>query len=187
VATQKSKPRSRKRRRNGRAASAVAPPRGQTGVAETRVEERAARPRSGPRRANPLGAYGERPPSPFGGVPVAEIAIAGGFVALVVGVIQHGGPALFGGVFLCLLGVTEVTAREHFSGYRSHTVLLAGIPAVVAEFVIVLTVGAPAIRVLLLVPVAAVFGACAWFLRRRFRVARQARIAKPPALRSDAS
>jgi hypothetical protein len=154
---------------------------------ETRVEERAARPRSGPRRANPLGAYGERPPSPFGGVPVAEIAIAGGFVALVVGVIQHGGPALFGGVFLCLLGVTEVTAREHFSGYRSHTVLLAGIPAVVAEFVIVLTVGPPAIRVLLLVPVAAVFGACAWFLRRRFRVARQARIAKPPALGSDAS
>jgi hypothetical protein len=98
-------------------------------------------------------------------------------------VIQHGGPALIGGVVLCLLGVTEVTAREHFSGYRSHTVLLAGIPAVVAEFVIVLTVGPPAIRVLLLVPVAAVFGACAWLLRRRFLVARQARLAKPPALR----
>jgi hypothetical protein len=114
---------------------------------------------------------------------VSEIAIGGGLVALVFGVIQHGGPALIGGVVLCLLGVTEVTAREHFSGYRSHTVLLAGIPAVVAEFVIVLTVGPPAIRVLLLVPVGAVFGACAWFLRRRFLVARQARIAKPPALR----
>jgi hypothetical protein len=50
----------------------------------------------------------------------------------------------------------------------------------VAEFVIVLTVGPPAIRVLLLVPVAAVFGVCAWFLRRRFLVARQARIARPP-------
>jgi hypothetical protein len=114
---------------------------------------------------------------------VSEIAIGGGLVALVFGVIQRGGPALIGGVVLCLLGVTEVTAREHFSGYRSHTVLLAGIPAVVAEFVIVLTVGPPAIRVLLLVPVGAVFGACAWFLRRRFLVARQARIAKPPALR----
>jgi hypothetical protein len=133
-------------------------------------EEKPDRARSGPRRANPLGAYGERPPSPFGGV-----------VALVFGVIQQGGPALVGGVALCLLGVTEVTAREHFSGYRSHTILLAGIPAVVAEFVIVLTVGPPAIRVLLLVPVAAVFGACAWFLRRRFLVARQARLAKPPA------
>jgi hypothetical protein len=116
-------------------------------------------------------------------VPVSEIAIAAGLVALVFGVIRRGGPALIGGVVLCLLGVTEVTAREHFSGYRSHTVLLAGIPAVAAEFVIVFTVGPPAIRVLLLVPVAAVFGACAWFLRRRFLVARQARIARPPALR----
>jgi hypothetical protein len=113
---------------------------------------------------------------------VSEIAILAGAVALVVGVIRHGGPALIGGVILCLLGVTEVTGREHFSGYRSHTVLLAAIPAVVAEFVIVLTVGAPSIRVLLLVPVAAVFGACAWFLRRRFLVARQARLARPTKL-----
>ena len=50
----------------------------------------------------------------------------------------------------------------------------------VAEFVIVLTVGTPAVRVLLLLPVGAVFGVCAWFLRRRFLVARQARLAKPP-------
>lgn len=136
-------------------------------------------PRSGPRRTSPLGAYGERPPGPFGGLPVSEFAIFAGAVVLIVGVIQHGGPALIGGVVLCLLGVTEVTAREHFSGYRSHTVLLAAIPAVIAEFVIVLTVGTPAARVLLLVPVAAVFGACAWFLRRRFLLARQARLAKP--------
>lgn len=110
---------------------------------------------------------------------MSEFAIFAGAVVLIVGVTQHGGPALIGGVVLCLLGVTEVTAREHLSGYRSHTVLLAAIPAVVAEFVIVLTVGTPAVRVLLLVPVAAVFGACAWFLRRRFLVARQARLAKP--------
>jgi hypothetical protein len=132
-----------------------------------------------PRRASPLGAYGERPPSPFGGLPVSEFAIFAGLVVLVVGVIRHGGPALVGGVVLCLLGVSEVTAREHFSGYRSHTVLLAAIPAVVAEFLIVLVVTTPVARVVLLVPVAAVFGACAWFLRRRFLVARQARLARP--------
>jgi hypothetical protein len=126
-----------------------------------------------------MGAYGERPPGPFGGLPVSEFAIFAGAVVLIVGVIRHGGPALVGGVVLCLLGVTEVTAREHLSGYRSHTVLLAAIPAVLAEFVIVLAVGTPSVRVLLLVPVAAVFGACAWFLRRRFLVARQARLAKP--------
>ena len=131
------------------------------------------------RRASPLGAYGERPPGLFGGLPVSEFAIFAGLVALIVGVFRHGGPALVGGVVLCLLGVSEVTAREHFSGYRSHTILLAAIPAVVAEFVIVLTVGAPAARVLLLVPVAVVFGVCAWLLRRRFLVARQVRLARP--------
>jgi hypothetical protein len=133
------------------------------------------------RRASPLGAYGERPPSPFGGLPVSELAILAGAVTMVFGVIRHGGPALIGGVVLCLLGVTEVTAREHFSGYRSHTILLAAIPAVVIEFVIVLTVGAPRLRALLLIPVAAAFAACAWFLRRRFLIARQARLARPTA------
>ncbi len=84
---------------------------------------------------------------------MSEFAIFAGVIALIVGVIRHGGPALIAGVVICLLGVTEVTSREHFSGYRSHTVLLAAIPAVVVEFVIVLTVGAPAVRLLLLVPV----------------------------------
>lgn len=131
------------------------------------------------RRATPLGAYGERPPGPFGGLPVSEVAIFAGLIALIVGAVRQAGPALVGGVVLCLVGVSEVTAREHFSGYRSHTVLLAAIPAVVAEFVIVLTVGAAVVRVLLLVPVATVFGVCAWFLRRRFLLARQARLARP--------
>ncbi|MGA8334238.1 MAG: hypothetical protein WB761_05830, partial [Solirubrobacteraceae bacterium] len=126
--------------------------------------------------------YGERPPGRFGGLPVSEIAILAGAVALVVGIINHGGPALIAGVVICLFGVVEVTTREHFSGYRSHTVLLAAIPAVAVEFLIALTVGPPAIRALLLVPVAAVFALCAWFLRRRFLVARQARLARPAKL-----
>jgi hypothetical protein len=129
-----------------------------------------------------MGAYGERPPGRFGGLPVSEIAIFAGAVALVVGIINHGGPALIAGVVICLFGVVEVTTREHFSGYRSPTVLLAAIPAVAVEFLIALTVGPPAIRALLLVPVAAVFASCSWFLRKRFLVARQARLARPAKL-----
>ena len=176
MATQRSQPRSRKRRHSRSAgvvtASTARAPR--TEEAPTNGEPRASR-----RRANPLGAYGERPPGPFGGLPVSELAILAGAVSIVVGVINQGGAALVGGLILCLLGVTEVTSREHFSGYRSHTVLLAAVPAVVAEFVIALTVGPPRIKALLLVPVAAVFALCAWFLRRRFLVARQARLARP--------
>ena len=129
-----------------------------------------------------MGAYGERPRSPFGGLPVAEIAIFIGVVVLVIGVIDHATVALIGGVVICLFGVVEVTTREHFSGYRSHTVLLAAIPAVAAEFVIALTVGTPAVRALLLVPVGVVFAICAYFLRKRFLIARQARIARPQKL-----
>ncbi len=110
---------------------------------------------------------------------MSEIAILAGAVALVVGFIRHGGPALVGGLVLCVLGVIEVTAREHFSGFRSHTVMLAAVPAVLVEALIAFTVGPPALKLLLLVPVAAVFAVCAWFLRRRFLVARQARLARP--------
>ena len=110
---------------------------------------------------------------------MSEFAILAGVVALVFGVIRHGGPALIIGVAMCVFGVLEFTAREHFSGYRSHTIMLAAIPAVVVEFVIALTVGPPAVRALLLVPVGVVFAVCAWFLRKRFLIARQARIAKP--------
>jgi len=49
-----------------------------------------------------------------------------GLVALAIGVIgAH--PTLLGvGVVLAGLGGLEVSVREHFAGYRSHTTLLAG-------------------------------------------------------------
>jgi hypothetical protein len=177
VASPRSKRRSRKRRTHGAAHAPSTPRPSATPTSARRAATQ--QPQPGRRRASPLGAYGERPPSPFGGLPVAEIAIFAGAVVLVVGVINRGGVALIGGVVICLFGVLEVTTREHFSGYRSHTVLLAAIPAVAVEFLIALTVGPPAVRALLLVPVAAVFATCAWFLRKRFLIARQARIAKP--------
>ena len=126
-----------------------------------------------------LGTVGERPPGPFGGLPVSEIAIFAGLVGLIVGLIQ-GGIVVVVGIAVCALGVLEITAREHFSGFRSHTMLLAAVPAVGIEIVLVETV-APRQRAVLLVAVVPVFAACFWFLRRRFQVARQARLARPPA------
>jgi hypothetical protein len=179
VPAQRSQPRSRKRRRSRSAAVVAASASREPRTPRNDDARTTAEPRPSRRRANPLGAYGERPPSPFGPIPVSELAILGGGVALAVGAINQASPALIGGLLLCVFGVTEVTAREHFSGYRSHTILLAAMPAVVAEFVIALTVGEPRVKALLLVPVAGVFAVCAWFLRGRFLVARQARIARP--------
>ncbi len=142
----------------------------------------AARPKPPAARAQgPTGTVGERPAGPFGGVPVSEIAIFVGAIGLVVGLIRGGGPALIVGLIVCVLGVVEVTAREHLSGYRSHTILLAAIPAVGAEALVVALVGEPRYRLLLLLVVVPIYAGLFWLLRRRFLAARQARLARPPA------
>jgi len=68
----------------------------------------------------------ERPPAPWGNFPLAELSVLAGIVCLAVGFFG-GTPKLVGvGVVLAGLGGLEVSAREHFAGYRSHTTLLAG-------------------------------------------------------------
>ena len=109
-------------------------------------------------------------------MPVSEFAIFAGLVALVVGMLNHGGAALEVGIIVMALGVTEVTAREHFSGYRSHATLLAFMPAVIVEAAYALVVGVPQQRILLVVPAVPIFALCYWLLRRHFRVARHARV-----------
>ena len=76
----------------------------------------------------------ERPPAPWGKVPLAELTILGGIVSLIVGIVGQHPTAIGVGVALAGLGGMEVAIREHFAGYRSHTTLLAGA-------VFVLTVG----------------------------------------------
>ena len=169
---------SRKRRNQGSAPRAVQSQRREQRAERRVVSERRERQRQG----NPLGSYGERPESPFGGLPVSELLIFAGGVALVVGFIQGGGAALIVGFVVCALGVVEVTAREHFSGYRSHTLLLAAIPTVGVEFALVATIGSGAShRTELLAAVIPVFLLLFWVLRKRFQIARQARVARPPS------
>ena len=150
-------------------------------MASTRREERTERQvqtkREVQRGNRVLGREGERPESPFGGLPISELAILVGLIASVVGFIQGGGPALVAGLIILALGVIEITAREHFSGYRSHTALLAAIPSVALEAGVVLAFK-PSQRGLLLLVVVPVFAGLFWWLRRRFLIARQARVAR---------
>ena len=175
----------RARNPNGARASGAPNRPGRERCPPTRREERAERrvvvDRDRRRGQRQLGREGERPPSPFGGLPISELAILAGFIAAVIGVIKGGGPALVVGVVVCALGVIEVTAREHFSGYRSHTTLLAAMPAVGVEVGLVAALGEPRQRALLLLAVVPVYALGFWLLRRRFQTARQARVARPPA------
>jgi hypothetical protein len=175
VAVQKSKRRSRKRRNPGAAPRAV-PSQRRERVAERQV----AGTREQRQVNNSLKAYGERPPSPFGGLPVSEVAILAGAVALIIGFVNRGGPALIVGVIVCALGVLEFTGREHFSGYRSHATLLAAVTVVALELAVVAIAGAPRQRFLLLLVIVPAWAVLFWLLRRRFAVARQARVARGP-------
>jgi hypothetical protein len=124
--------------------------------------------------------YGEPPANPFGGLPVSELAIFFGAIAVIVGWTTSAGPALVVGIIVCVLGVAEVTAREHFSGYRSHTTMLAGLPAVGVGVALIALVGGSLHRGTLLLIVLPVFGILFWVLRKRFINARQARLIRPP-------
>jgi len=69
----------------------------------------------------------DRPPAPWGSFPLAELTVLAGIVTLVIGVVSRSPTAIGVGVVLAGLGGLEVSAREHFAGYRSHTTLLAGV------------------------------------------------------------
>lgn len=69
----------------------------------------------------------ERPPAPWGAFPLAELTVLAGIVLLVVGFAGGSTRALVLGLALGALGGLEVSVREHFAGYRSHTTLLAGV------------------------------------------------------------
>jgi lysylphosphatidylglycerol synthetase-like protein (DUF2156 family) len=81
------------------------------------------KPRPTPKRVS---APDERPPAPWGSVPLAELVILAGIISLAIGLFGGSLTAIGVGVALAGLGGLEVSIREHFAGYRSHTTLLAG-------------------------------------------------------------
>jgi hypothetical protein len=72
----------------------------------------------------------ERPPAPWGSFPLVEVMVLVALVLLVAGFLfvkGHQGAVMIGvGVALGALAGLELSIREHFAGYRSHTLLLAG-------------------------------------------------------------
>jgi len=86
-----------------------------------------------PARRRRAASLDERPPAPWGNVPLVELVVLAGIVMLVVGFIAGGrtGTVLIAaGAILCSLAGLELSIREHFGGFRSHTFLLSGAVAV---------------------------------------------------------
>lgn len=81
-----------------------------------------------------------RPKAPWHPFPLVELCVLAGIVLLVLGLISndtpHGRAMLVAGLALGSLGGLDTAAREHFSGFRSHTLVLAGVPTVLVAGVL---------------------------------------------------
>ena len=103
-----------KRRRRPKSTAPQVPPR-----APRRIDER-------PERLN----------APWHPFPLVELSVLVGIVCIVIGLFfsdaGHGRVLLALGVSLGALGGLDTSLREHFGGYRSHTLVLAAFPAVAA-------------------------------------------------------
>ncbi len=141
--------RKRRRRRSGSGGSGV-PPRPPRPTLAQRIEE--------------------RPKAPWHPFPLVELSILAGIVLLIAGVLTRddarGKVMIVCGLALGSLGGLDTTLREHFAGYRSHTLVLAALPALAAGTAVGLA-GAPWIAAVLVV--AAVFVAAFAGLRRIWR------------------
>ena len=128
-------------RREQRAEAAKARQAAREGGAAAAPADAPKRRREVPQR-KPRREIAERPPGLFGNWPLTELFIVAGIIVFAVGMSQgpsNGGqPRIIGGVVLCAIGVVEFTAREHFAGYRSHTLLLAGFPAAAVHGIVLL-------------------------------------------------
>jgi len=111
----------------------------------------------------------ERPPAPWGSFPLAELTILAGLVLLVGGFIAQSPTPIVLGAVLGALGGLEVSVREHFAGFRSHTTLLAGTAFVLVTGLLFYLAGV--ILAIALAAGALAFIASFLLLRRAFRKA----------------
>lgn len=108
----------------------------------------------------------DRPPAPWGTFPLGELTTLAGIVVIVVGFLRQSEQMLAVGFSLVALSATELAAREHFAGFRSHSLLLGLILGAVTAVVLVVA-GVP--RVVQIGAAVAMFAAGAWALRRAFQ------------------
>jgi hypothetical protein len=110
----------------------------------------------------------QRPRAPWHPFPLVELSVLIGLVLIVWGLLRadedSGRVMLLCGMALGSLAGLETALREHFSGYRSHALLLSALPAVLVAGVLFFA-RAPWVTI----PIAAalVLGAAFLALRRR--------------------
>src|SRR5688500_18242580 len=124
--------RSRKRMAEG-APAPGGPSRAERDEARRQRAEGGAQTRRSYARGRP--SIDDRPPAPWGSFPLSELAVFVSIVLIIASFIVRGdqGVVMFAaGLLLGTLAGLEVSIREHFAGFRSHSTLLAGFLAILA-------------------------------------------------------
>ena len=112
----------------------------------------------------------QRPKAPWDPFPLVELCVLAGIALIVLGLINNesrdGKVLLAFGLTLASLAGLDTAARDHFGGFRSHSTLLAGVPAVIIA-ALLFFLRAPVI----LIPVTGVLVLIAFFFffRAQFR------------------
>ena len=130
------------KRSRKRAAGGASPP---APAGSTRAErdaarrERAQRAKASPSPATSKPRPGrvsieDRPPPLWGAFPLTELVTLGGIVLMVWGFLsgpEEGRERIAAGLAIASLGGLELAIREHVTGYRSHTTMLAAATGIV--------------------------------------------------------
>jgi predicted membrane channel-forming protein YqfA (hemolysin III family) len=114
----------------------------------------------------------EAPKAPWSPFPLVEICVLIALVLIVAGFVSNGphrGLLLACGVALASLAGLELAVREHFSGFRSHSALLAGAVAVIAVVPLFFLTALP--QIVLLAVGVVVYSLAFFVFRRAFQAA----------------
>lgn len=124
------------------------------------------------RRGSTRPSLAERPPPLWGPFPLTEVLVLAGIVLMVWGFLSGGGQdangKLAAGLAIASIAGLELAVREHVTGFRSHTTLLAGALAIATIVALGIGVGVDTLGPLLIAAVV-VFVASFFGLRRLFK------------------
>jgi hypothetical protein len=115
----------------------------------------------------------ERPPAPWGKFPLVELVVLLALILFPLSFViggARGKVMLTAALVFGSLGGLELSIREHFSGYRSHTTLLAGVSGFATMAIVYFAGGKSDLTRALMIPAGAVvFLAAFWIFREAFK------------------
>ena len=114
----------------------------------------------------------DRPPPLWAPFPLTELVTLAGIVLMTWGLLSGGSPGnrrLVAGLAIASLAGLELAVREHVTGFRSHSALLAGLVAILVMVAAGLGLRLNPLGLVLVAGVLA-FAAAFWGLRRLFQI-----------------